>query len=270
MKFYSAPRPEVDEVTMCTVTQYNDQVGFEVNLDEYDLTGFVVLIELHSKKIRGPISSFLKVGDQLPLMVLDSGTEGQVYLSKKDVKPAQIAECKERFILNNRLFHLIQRLPDSQELAETIQDMNSPHSTEEDHLWTLLQNREWDKLDGLTESQLQLFKEQHFKLFGSKPQSIRAKFTIHSFAVNGNEIVRDHLIKIRDMYRPNKEGKEEWTNDELYEDTSRCNLVIQPIAIPTFQMKATAYEKDRCAAVLEEVRGKLRNCDFDYIQFPEK
>lgn len=276
MKFYETSRPTTDEVTMCTVIEYNDQAGFRVRLDEYDLEGFLMLVELHNKKIRGPISSFLKINTQLPLVVIDSGSvDGQVYLSKKAVKSLHSKACKERFILNNRLFNLALRLQTQNPglgLVHTFQEINSPHLEEDEHPWTLLQNREWDQLKALSETQIQVIKLQHAKLFGIKPQSIRTKFSAYSFAIRGNELVRDRLIEIRDMWnRPGSGSGQGWSNNELYEDTSRCNLEIQPIGIPTFQIKVTAYHRDRCYEVINEVRAKLTANDngLEHVQFQD-
>jgi len=99
---YTASRPTIDEVAMCTVTEFNEDSGLRVTVDEYGLDGFLMLTELHNKKIRGPVSNFLKVGTQLPLSVVDPGTgDGSVFLSKKGVKDQQAKDCKTRYMLNN-------------------------------------------------------------------------------------------------------------------------------------------------------------------------
>jgi hypothetical protein len=112
---------------------------------------------------------------------------------------------------------------------------------------------------------MQAIRGQHAKLFGIKPQSVRTKFTVYSFAIYGNDLVRDRLMEIQ---KPKRHG--EWSNEELYKDTSRYNLIIQPIAVPTFQLKATSYNRERCYEVIDEVRAKLTEDNgLDLVQFKE-
>lgn len=271
MKFYATSHPSVGEVTMCTVTEYNEGAGFNVHLDEYDLDGFIMLIELHNKKIRGPISGFLKIGTQLPLSVLDSDSD-QVYLSKKDVKEDQVKQCKERYALNNRLFNLIKRLPqpagDSHSWEEIFQELNlSMKDADEEHPWTLIQDREWDDLD-LNAQQVSILAENHAKLFGIKPQTVHVEFSVYSFAVNGNQVVQDILIKVRNLWnRVNDGNVDSWSHEDLYEEGSRCNLTILPVAVPKFQLKVTAYNRDRCYDVINQVKSELEQAKLDHVQF---
>ena len=271
MKFYKELRPEVDQVTMCTVTEYNEGIGFSIQLDEYNQEGFLMLVELHNKKIRVPFSSFLKVGTRLPLLVLDSGSEdSQAYLSKKGVKQNQIKECKLRFQLNNRLSNLSKRLPvvEGSNWLLTFIEINDPECEDEtQHPWTSIQTREWSHLKGLNCEQLKVLKDNHAKLFGIKPQSVRLVFSLYSFAIEGNASVRDSLISVRDKW--SKDGKDSYTNDELYIDNQLCNIYIQPIAIPSFQLKVTAYNRQRCYDILEQIKKDLTLCDMDHIQFQD-
>ena len=261
MKFHNNERPGMDEVTMCTVTSYNEQTGFNVTLDEYDLEGLIALVDLNAKKIRGPISSFLKTGEQLPLVVIDPGVDGIVYLSRKDVKADQAKLCCDRYALSCKLFNIVRRLPENLEFEQAFRELNTEDS--EEHPWTLLQNREWDKLDLSTE-QIQIIESMHAKLFGIKPQSMRAKVSIYSFAYEGNAVVRDLILELQAQSQPQVDGSmsstrpSEWSDEELYQDTERYNMSIQPVAIPTFQIKITAYNLERCGRALEEIKANLQ------------
>lgn len=277
---YPASRPTVDEVTMCTVTEFNEHTGFSVTVDEYDLDGFLMLTDLHSKKIRGPISNFLKVGTQLPLSVVDSGKgDGAVFLSKKDVKEQQVKECKIRYLLNNKLVALAKRLPgDTEHWLSTFRAINSPDHLEEEHPWTLIQQRDLDEL-GLSEEQCQTIMANHAKLFGIKPQCLRAQFTVYSFAVDGNQRVKDALIGIvarwnrpSDAVNVNVDVDAIWTAEDLYEDNTRCNLTILPIGLPTFQLKVTAYNRERCHEAYSAIKQEIIKAGLDHCTFndPER
>lgn len=277
MKFYeTTSRPAVDEVTMCTVTNFDEQSGFSVHLEEYDLDGLLVLRELHNKKIRVPLASFLKVNTRLPLMVVDSGYgDGKVYLSKKIVKSDQIKACILNYQLNNRLFNLVERLPDGNwDWKEIFQTLNSPGLDQAEHPWTLLNDREWGDqgLENLTEEQVTILQTYHAKLFGMKPQSVRAKFTIYTFAVEGNNLVRDLLISVENKWnRPvtDVDDTRIWTQEELYNKEDRCNISILPMAIPAFQLKVTAYNLQRCYEVISNIKATLESGDvgLDCVSF---
>ena len=298
----------MDEVTMCTVISYNEQTGFNVMLDEYDLEGLVALVDLNSKKIRGPVSSFLKTGEQMPLLVIDPGVDGIVYLSKKDVKPQKAKICSDRYALSCKLFNVAKRLPEHLEFTETFRYLNSRPDPDddldldpnivEDHPWVLLQNREWERLL-MTDEQIQAIEDVHSKLFGIKPRSIRFKFTLYSFACEGNAVVRDHLLHILETWSrpatappstasatasaaspsaaspsaasttPSTNVPTEWSDEELYQDTSRCNVSIQPIAIPTFQAKITAYNLERCHETLDRLKTQLQQTGLDGVVLGE-
>jgi translation initiation factor 2 alpha subunit (eIF-2alpha) len=269
---YPVSRPTVDEVTMCTVTEFNENAGLRVSVDEYGLDGFLMLSELHNKKIRGPISNFLKVGTQLPLSVVDQGKgDGAVFLSKKDVKEQQVKECKTRYQLNNKLVALAKRLPgDTEQWLSTFREINSPDHLEEEHPWTLIQHRDLDEL-GLSEEQCQIIMANHAKLFGIKPQCLRAQFTVYSFAIDGNQRVKDALIGILNRWNRPPNGADEtekvWTAEDLYEDNTRCNLTMLPIGLPTFQLKVSAYNHERCHEVYSAIKQEITEAGLDHCIF---
>lgn len=272
---YPVSRPTVDEVTMCTVTEFSENTGFSVTVDEYDLDGFLMLSELHTKKIRGPISNFLKVGTQLPLSVVDPGKgDGAVFLSKKDVNEQQVKECKIRYLLNNKLFALAKRLPgDTEHWLSTFREINSPDLQEEEHPWTLIQQRDWDGLR-LSDEQCQTIITNHAKLFGIKPQCLRAQFTVYSFAIDGNQRVKDALIGIvarwnRPLNAADADADAVWTAEDLYEDNTRCNLTILPIGLPTFQLKVTAYNRERCHEVYSAIKQEIIKAGLDHCTFTD-
>jgi translation initiation factor 2 alpha subunit (eIF-2alpha) len=264
MRFYGSSRPDVGDITMCTVTQYITDSGFNVRLEEYDLDGFLVLAELHNKKIKVPFSSFLKVGTQLPLAVIsDEGS--QLYLSKKDVKPEQATECNTRFILNNKLFQLCRVLPDpgsDQNWADLFRSVNTAGCSEDEHPMTLIQNRDFEQLQrsGLLFPCIELISESHAKLFGIKPKSVKLEPSLYSFSIDGNSHVTAVLIGIRDRYG------DSWTDKELYDDNSKCNVSIMPIGLPKFHIKISAYLDDKCKEVMEEVKGLLQSSGLDIVQ----
>lgn len=261
MKFYENEYPDIDDVTMCTVTDYDPVSGFRVTLDEYDKDGFLMLTELHNKKIRVPVASFLKVGTQLPLIVTDSGPSG-TYLSKKGVKPDMAKVGRTRFALNRKLFSAAKQLPEPESWEKSFRELCGPDDDQSEHLWTMLQDRRFNELQpALSDAQIQVLQDKHAKLFGIKPCTQRMKFTIYSFAVNGNQLVKDTLS--------GASGAHTWTDQELYDNTDRYNIDILPIAVPTFQARITAYNKSCCENQFTKLQEDISSAGLDHCVFQE-
>ncbi len=263
MRFYQE-EPVINEVTMCTVTGFNDD-GFTVHLDEYDMDGLLPLHELSSKKIRKNVACFLKIGEQLPLEIFEID-DVHPFMSKKNLKPGEIEHCKIRFSLNKQLFGLSRRLAaisdiSSEQWIERFSSVLNPNLTESDHPLTLIRNRRTDDLD-IDPTHLAIIAQHHAKLFGIMPITVEYKFTIQCFSIDGMDYVRNSLITIRDRY--NRQS-DRWSNDELYHNDQAVNVEILPTAIPTFTLKITAYRQERCDAVKALIKADLKNNQYDYF-----
>jgi translation initiation factor 2 alpha subunit (eIF-2alpha) len=295
MKFYEKEQPDIDEVTMCTVLSYNDGVGFDIHLDEYDMNGFLANKELSTKnRIRKSIASFLKVGTQLPLQIVTIEHDRAI-VSKKTVNNDNIKECKQRFGLNQKIFALARRLaftvisaqskadgkepcdPDLGTVAgvekkwlEQFRPLLSTEEELEDHLYYVLSDR--DKISGLNmkPEQIAIIEHHHAKLFGIKPITITSEFTIQVFDIEGMKKVQDVLLSILGTYRKpdaDKDGTDSWTDEELYAREDVANVNIIPSAIPTFQLQVTAYQRQHAKTVNAEIKVMLERAHFDVLQF---
>lgn len=264
MKFYNED-PSLAEVTICTVLECNPETGFIVNLDEYNKEGFLMLRELSSKKIRTTVASFLKVGTQLPLQIIDID-ETQICLSKKDVKPNEKKRSLTRFGLNQKLFNLAKRLSiitktNQERWEQQFRDFMDIDIEEEEHPFVLIQDRKLDQLEDFDQELRNYIDQKHAKLFGITPVTQNSNFTVHSFGVNGMQQIKDLLVGIRDEYG------EEYNKEQLYEDHDRVNIKILPLAIPSFQLQITAYQCAKCDSVREQIKGQIQSSKLDYCSF---
>ncbi len=264
MKFYNED-PSLAEVTMCTVLECNPDTGFIVNLDEYDREGFLMLRELSSKKIKTSVASFLKVGTSLPLQIIDID-DTQICLSKKDVKKDEKKRSTSRFGLNQKLFNLAKRLSiitktNQERWEQQFRDCMDVDIEDHDHPFVLIQNRRIGELEDFDQELQDLIDQHHARLFGITPVSQNFNFTIHSFGVDGMQKIKDLLIGIRDEYG------EESSKDELYENHNLANIKILPLAIPSFQLQITAYQKAKCVSVGEKIKSQIQEAKLDYCVF---
>jgi translation initiation factor 2 alpha subunit (eIF-2alpha) len=276
MKFYQDQFPKVHEITMCTVISCDPATGFIVNLDEYDVEGFLVNKELSAKKIRKTISSFLKVGTQLPLSVIEANISSMT-LSKKDVRGTSDKDCLARYQLNEKLFSLARRLSHLTDINEEIwsdafRAVQNVDNDPDEHPYSILGDRSADKSElGIAQNLLDLIELHHAKLFGINPLTMRKDFVIQTLRIDGMEHVKQALIRIRDSDSWNKktaEGKSGlYTNEELHTDPNAVNVAILPLAIPTFQLQITAYKQDRCNVAFEQIKTTLEGEKFDYLEF---
>lgn len=257
--------PDEDEIVMCTITSFTPEVGFNAVLEGYihdgrPLTGLLSIPELSNRRIRKNPASVLKIGTEIPLMVLDNDPAA-ILLSKKYVKQPQAETCRDLHRLYTKLFGTIQRLVPmtgipAQEWQEAFVALDKADSPEE-HPWNLLSSRDCEPPE-LEARYLQAIRDNHTKLFGIKPIERTHSITIQSLAIDGNQRVRDALTSLL--------TDKTWTTEELYADQTRYNLILVPIAIPKFQLKITAYLSSRCEEVLETLKSRLESQGFDYLQ----
>lgn len=273
--------PEVDDIVMCTVVSYDDGIGFNVLLNGYDHTGFLMNKELASsssdrKKIkRSGITSFLKIGAQVPLMVLE--TEGaQFIMSMKDAKPEPRRLCKALYQLDTRLFALCQRLQHLTGILEAdwteafrALELNSGLEQEIEHPLNLLSDREQDDPE-LPENLLTGIRDNHAKLFGIKPLTVEMDATILTLHPDGCAKVTEALCGVLpqtdDDKADDKAKADVYTDEDLYKDQTLYRILIEPVALPLFHIRVTAYLKERALEILAKISQDLKEYEFDYLE----
>ena len=267
MSFYTKQYPALGDITICTVTSYDPNSGFTVHMDEYDDNGFMMSKELSTKYIRKSIASFLKIGTQLPLEVVDIN-DTYVSLSKKRVSSQDKKVATHRYELNRKLFGLCRRLDSFTDItterwAALFRSLTDDWDGENDeHPYTLISNREPLEFD---EKMSTVIENNHAKLFGIKPITRRSDITVHSFGIHGMDTVKNELIKIRDLYIPPAETSQQvWSDQQLYESYEFANVQILPLAMPKFQVSVTAYQRARCDQILNDVKVALMDVGFDH------
>lgn len=284
MQFYPNTHPEVNEVTMCTVTSFDESIGFHVHLDEYDQDALLPLKELSAKKIRKSIASFLKINTQLPLCVMEVDDDG-IVMTKKGFPTSANPECKERYGLNVKLFALARRIAfailnsategkvseeniDTEAIARIegdwtgwLRDANSQDVELPDHLYNVLSNRGKLPYAPLSDVQIETL-EQHFvTLFGIHPITEAHSVTIQTFSIDGMDEVKTVLMDIASRFRT------VCSDDELYQNQSLANVVILPTAIPTFQINVTAYQRDHASRIWQDIQSMLKHANFNMLKF---
>lgn len=256
--------PEVGEVTMCTVTGYEGSL-YNVTLDEYDMCGCLPVSELSRKKIKVPVSTYLKRGTRLPLAVTGvlPGFAGIAFLSKKDVTDAEAQTCKDIYQLNNSLF----KLPGSSDLHDYFMMLDKKCDP---HPYIAMREQNYDALsfDSLSNrlsdsdlpSLITILKERHAKMFGIKPKYVGAKFTLQLFSIDGNSQIKRIMEGVRTL-----KGGHIWSDTELYECQDRANIDVRPIGLPVFYIRVTAYRKAVALETLDQIKNYLDGSGLDYI-----
>lgn len=269
---------------MCTVISFDDSVGFYVRLDEYDLTALLPLKELSSKKIRKSLASFLKIGTQLPLCVMEVD-DSSIVMSKKGFQTSAIPGSKERYGLNVKLFALARRLAfsvvnaavkgkvteediDQDEVnrlesgwVECLRAANDPSVDLQDHLYNVVSNRGRLSTAQLPAERIVVLEEHFVALFGIHPITEARNVIIQTFSINGMDEVKSVLTGITAQY------EKVHTDEELYTDQSTSNVTILPTAIPTFQVNVTAYQRDQVDQTHQQIQTALKAAKFNLLKF---
>lgn len=285
MLFYPSKHPEVHEVTMCTVVSFDDSTGFYVQLDEYDnQKALLPLKELSNKKIRKSITSFLKIGTQLPLCVIEVDDDG-IVVSKKGLRASAISSCKERYSLNVKLFALGRRIAfavlnaavdgkveeediDVKEIGRLegdwvgcLQAVNSPAVELPDHPFTMISDRSRLSTVPIPADKISVLEDHFVTLFGIHPITETHNVTIQTFSIEGMDEVKRVLTGITKQY------DKVHTDEELYSDPHAANVTILPTAIPVFQVNVTAYQREQVERTYQQVQDTLKAAGFNLLRF---
>lgn len=267
--------PSIGECVMCTVTGYKEDIGFDVRLDEYGVPALIMAQDLSSKKIKKNVAAFLKIDEQFPVVVLHVHDNGSlITVSKKDIKATEIKSLTEYYGANQRLITAARRLSHMsadksqdlqnwehqfRELLRTYLDDNEKGENMEEHPYNLLLNRETMVALPMAPAYLDLIKERHSDLFGVQIWTERRAVTIQSYRVDGNEFVKSVFAQILAPFA------KVYSNTELYEDQTRCNVSVLPIAIPKFEIVVRCYTSALATKTMDDIVKSLEAAQFDYL-----
>ncbi len=275
MKWYTQNIPTLGESVMCTVLNYVEGTGFNVTLDEYDgYEALLMLRDLHSKKIKKNVASFLKVGEQLPLTVTNIDDE-RVYVSKKDIKEGEIAICKTYFSQTSKLFSLAKRLSHVSSFTElqwheqfTILIMDyldkcSDKGEDMDtHPYAMCIDKSTLNTLPLSPPYMEVLELKHIDLFGIQICTIKKYFNIQSYQIDGNERVKTILLSALALYKNDKT----YTNQELHDDQTLCNVTLLPIAVPKFELHVQCYLPKYGVTVAQKILSSIAGSGLDYYK----
>ena len=271
MKWYNRNVPILGESVMCTVVSYDEGTGFNVSLDEYDsCEALLMLKNLHSKKIKKNVASFLKIGEQLPLTVI-SIEDDSVYVSKKDIKEHEIEICKSYFSQTYKLFSLSKRLSYVSSFSESewhnqftiimmdyIDKCSNKGDDMDTHPYTICVDKSALSTLPLDPAYMILLESKHVELFGIHICTIKKHINLQSYQIDGNEHVKSALMSARAPYYGPK-----WTNQQLYDDQTLCNVSLLPIAIPKFELHVQCYLEQYGEVVAQNILSKIKHAGLD-------
>jgi len=267
---YYTKAPVVNEITMCTIKDYDSSTGiYQVFLNEYGLDNGQLMTKDVSAKIKR--NMVLELGTVLPLMVLEIETKRDnciIMLSKKDVSVQAADQYREYYNLNTKLFGLATRLSYMAQysatewhqqfvtlLAEYLDELESDDLTRGDNLerhpYNLLANHEDTELD---DDYVQVIESKHAELFGMQSFNCRNLFAIYLYSINGNEELKKALLAALEPYKTAKP----YSLAQLCEDETRCNVTLMPVALPVFELHVQSHKKDYGLAISQKIMDVIR------------
>jgi translation initiation factor 2 alpha subunit (eIF-2alpha) len=263
MFFYHNELPNVNDIVMCTVSEYTD-AGFKVTLDEYDdAEGFIPLSELSQKRIRKNPATFLKVYDKHPVSVVS--LENQVVeVSLKDVKEDNAELCRKKIANILKLYSMCQRLEHITKVEKNVwkEAFKSCISNTGADLFDALHNEQQilEGRSGLPKHLDQLILENYTQLFGFNTTVIHKNILIQCFRSDGNQYVKNVLARICPP-----EQKDNWTTEELSQDPERANISVKLIGLPKILLTVTAMKKDTANQKMTEAMNILTDAKFNIL-----
>lgn len=262
--WYHNKIPIVNDVVMCTISHY-DGNGYVVTLDEYaEIEGFVQLRELSNKRIRKNIASFLKKDNKHPMVV--TSIDGYVSLSLKDLSDEEKNTCICNYDLTTKLYSMCTRLShfDSTISSDEWRNLFKKLLSEafQIHPYEIIRDRILICDMELPERYLLVLGDNHVKLFGIKPVTVTLKVMIQCLRLDGNNYVKDILMKINSDH-------EFFSDKELHENQERCNVSIKLTGLPNLTVTVSAYQKNICNMEILRINDILDGAKFDIIRYNE-
>jgi translation initiation factor 2 alpha subunit (eIF-2alpha) len=272
MSWYNE-EPVNEEIVMCTVTNFDPNTGFTVTLNEYnDKIGLLPLKELHKKRIRKNIASFLKLNKEYPLMVIDADS---ITLSKKSLRDSDVNDMQVYYHLTHQLFKLTKRLyyfkksiPE-QEWYQTFQNIMTEYMVDNyktddlvNHPYNIISSHTRLHANSLEipERQLAVLYDNHVKLFGLQVVTNNKIVEIYSYRIDGNEYIKNQLLDLTKDYATI------YTPTELYNDKSLVNLSIIPVAVPRFKIVIQSYLRETADTMMSDLLKSINESGFDYVK----
>jgi len=266
--WYSKKLPNVGDIVMFT-TRYTNDKAYYVTLDEYqDREAFLSFSELSKKRIRKNPSSFLKKESKNCAIVSDVG-DNIISLSLISVSKDQKKQHSELYGLNSKLFGLCRRLAHIQFQEKEWYDVlrNAMEKSLElgyDHPYATISDRSTLKnIENLPACYVDCILENHAKMFGMKPFSIKKRIMLITFQPDGNQVAKDEICRISHEL---KSEEDNYTDEQLYQDQSKINICVNPVALPVCEFSITAYQDALCKQVSDELMLKLKQSKFDIVE----
>ena len=276
MKWYSKNNPNVQEIVMCTVGSFDPITGFTVTLDEYDdIVGLLTLKELNKKRIKKNLASFLKKGQRLPLIVYrDGDDDGVITLSKKAVTDDQYKGFMEYYLFTDKLYTLSMKLEHlssipKEEWLQQFQDLVEVFLTScekgeslESHPYVICSKKCTVSQLELPEKYMTVLNSRHVNLFGIQVSNKINSFVVNTFAIEGTELVKTKLMAIIQAFQQ----EQKWTDQQLYDDNTRHNVTLVPIALPRFELHVSAYLFSEAQDISRTITSQIASAGFDYFK----
>ena len=238
--------PEEEEITVFTIGGSNDY-SYDVDLLCYGKKATLFFSELSKKRIRKNPQSFLKKNKTYACRVLRE-EHGHLYVSYKQVNDEEQKKALECYHLSQKFYNLPQRLchyDDSVALdlwQESFVDCLRDSQLASHPLVLISDSENFTEL-GLPEIMKNIIEANHRKLFGFEPHVCEKTITVMSFAIDGNEKVKESLR----LTQPNACSKEELADDE---QKTSLELIIS--ALPNVTIRVSGANSGKCTERLEE------------------
>jgi len=244
-QYYESNMPAVNELTIGTVIEYDEKIGFTMTLDEYsDHTSLLPLCNLARKSTWKQIKS-LSIGSKHPVIVTFINND-VIDLSLMDVSPRE----HDDYLLYNQLsiqllysFKHLSKLSGCgvMELYKNIawNNWEKNYADLDTHLFNKLSIRE--NIDNLSveEKYKDLLKEHHIALFGIHTVKVVKKVKLISFDPDGSNCIINAFLSAQKEFKTDKTH----SNEELYYNHDYCNVEYRPTAIPIYDIICVSCSK---------------------------
>ena len=269
-RFYKNRVPSVGELVMATVKKFDKNVGFYVELDEYEgCKALLTLLHTVKKRARKSLTSIIPINSKQVVSVISVSDDGfNIDVSRNNINNDEFDRFIQFFTQEKQLNSAMRKLSylSKKPILDLYQNIvwnNFSKNYNEDapiraidqlfhHLDDILLDD--DYRDALT--------KHHYTIFGPVIHTLKKTFTMVSFENDGSIKVSKALKELI----PDKK----FSKKELNADISKYNTVIRPIALPKYEAVITSSSIKTNSEVLSQIKSALKLLvvdDAGYLDF---
>ena len=252
-RFYKNTVPAIGDLIMVTIRKFDKNVGFYVELEEYENREALLNIShTVNRRARKSLTSIIPINSKQVVTVLSVSDDGsKIDVSRKNINKEESERFKQLFKQEKRLSSAMKKLSylSNTPILDLYQNIVWNNYNRDDTLHAidaLYLHLGEVSVDDIYQD---ILTKYHYKVFGPVIHTLKKTFMLVSFENDGSSRISSVLHALL----PTKK----YSKKELNTDINKYNMVIRPIALPQYEVVITSSSIKTNSDVLSKVKSEL-------------